>query len=78
MRSLIMAPLGAAVLALAACGGNGDKPVRDLAIYCQFHDCHCRKPGITLFSSAEKAELLWRQNGDAYCPDGFEIREGKE
>ena len=62
----------ALVLALGACGGERpDREAPDLALACQTRDCVCASEPETLFVAETKTEILWRPNGDAYCPDGF-------
>ena len=61
----------AAVLALAACGGGPSPGPPDLALACQTMDCVCSAPPASVFGTRRSAEVLWRANGDAYCPDGF-------
>ena len=70
-RALLAAALLAAPLA-----GCADAP-RDrglLAHACQTRPCACEAPGTELFGGPETAGVLWRPNGDAYCPAGFALK----
>lgn len=58
---------GAALVA-GACGGG--KP--DLSLACQMRPCVC-KPEKGLFGGVD-GEVLFKQNGDAYCPKGQALR----
>jgi hypothetical protein len=71
------------LLLLAACAG-GPAGGPDLALYCQVKACVCRPAGRI---KPAPAAVLWRANGDAYCPadhrltpiegkDGFKRRYG--
>ena len=64
----------ALVLALGACGGAGsDRKAPDLALACQTRDCICAAGADTPFAERRETDVLWRANGDAYCPDGFAL-----
>ena len=59
---------------LAGCGGAeqaGKAP--DLALACQTMDCVCSESEVGLFEKRRTVEILWRANGDAYCPEGFAL-----
>ncbi|MEX2453716.1 MAG: hypothetical protein WD470_03375 [Rhodospirillaceae bacterium] len=68
-------PAAALVLTLAACGGRGDDsgpPQLNLA--CQIVPCECVQEGGGMFLTRDKAELVWKENGDAACPAGYMLR----
>lgn len=52
-----------ALLLLSACA-QSDEAKRNLALACQTTSCVCLPEG----------PVLWRQNGDAYCPEGQVLR----
>ena len=61
-------------LSLAGCGGAeraGVDPAVNLALACQTMACTCSAETGRLFGRTETTEILWRANGDAYCPKGF-------
>ncbi|MDE0060598.1 MAG: hypothetical protein OXI22_09425 [Defluviicoccus sp.] len=73
-RAAAVSLAAALVLALGACGGDGPaRKAPDLALACQTMDCVCTGDPETLFAAERKTEVLWRANGDAYCPDGFAL-----
>jgi hypothetical protein len=67
------------VFLVAAC--QGPAPKADPALTCQLTACTCVSLDRPFFSSTRKTEtteVLWRQNGAAYCPEGFELQPPKE
>ena len=59
------------VLALAGCTGTkaGDP---DLALACELRTCACLAENASIFATKrETTDILWRDNGEAYCPEGF-------
>ena len=59
---------------LAACGSTERAKVEripNLALACQTMECTCSAQTGSLFRKTKTTELLWRSNGDAYCPEGF-------
>ena len=57
---------------LTACSAT--EPARkapNLALACQTMDCICTAKATGLFDKRREADVRWRANGDAYCPDGF-------
>ena len=45
-----------------------------MEIACQFKPCVCAEADAPLLIDAEEVEVKWREeNGDAYCPDGYEL-----
>ena len=64
---------------LAAC--QGAPPKGDPTLTCQLATCTCVSLDRPFFGSTKKAEtteVLWRENGAAYCPDGFELQPPKK
>ena len=75
MKRAITASTAAALcLALAACGSTGRAKVErvsNLALACQTMECTCSAETGSLFGKTKATQILWRPNGDAYCPEGF-------
>ena len=75
LHRAITASLAAALsLSLAACGSTGRAGAErapNLALACQTMACTCSAETSTLFGRTKTTEILWRANGDAYCPKGF-------
>ena len=71
-RAITVSTAAALVLLLAACAGGQTGPgAPNLALACQTMDCVCSEKSRGLFRAPRSAEVLWRANGDAYCPEGF-------
>ena len=77
LQRAIAASLAATLsLSLAACGSTGragPESVPNLALACQTMACTCSAETGRLFGKTKTTEILWRANGDAYCPDGFAL-----
>ncbi len=58
---------------LAACAEREESNV-DLTLTCQLSKCICAGPEKLFLQEDEPEPLLWRENGDAYCPDGLELK----
>ena len=63
---------------LAACGmfTKKDPSQSELGHGCQIVKCTCEKPREGLLaglSKPETGEVLWRQDGTAYCPEGMRL-----
>lgn len=68
-------------LSLAACGGAKRAEVEkvpNLALACQTMACTCSAKTGSIFEKKRAAEILWRANGDAYCPEGFVLEPVKK
>ena len=61
----------ALMLGLGAC--QQPEPAAELAIGCQVKGCSCVGARSSFFGPPETHEVLWRDNGEAYCPDGFRL-----
>ncbi len=73
-RAIIASTAAALCLALAACGSSERGKVErapNLALACQTMECTCSAETGSLFGKAKTSQILWRANGDAYCPEGF-------
>lgn len=62
------------LLLLTACT-LGSKPLKNPELACQTIPCVCEEDDASIFEDAEQAKILWRKNGDAYCPDGFHLEK---
>ena len=82
MKRAITASMAAALsLALAACGSSERAKVErvsNLALACQTMECTCSAETGSLFGKTKTTEILWRRNGDAYCPEGFVLEPVKK
>jgi hypothetical protein len=66
---------------LTACGmfdqfTRRDPNQAELGHGCQILKCTCEKPRESLlpdFSKPETADVQWRQDGTAYCPEGTQL-----
>ena len=68
-------PLSVLLLALTvACAGGEAEPEVDMALACQLTACVCAGEDKLFFERVEPEPVLWRDNGDAYCPEGLELR----
>ena len=73
-RAIAVSLAAALPLFLAACGGTehaAGKRAPNLALACQTMACACSAVSGSLFGKTETTGILWRANGDAYCPKGF-------
>lgn len=58
---------------LTACS-QASQPSPDLAKICQVRKCTCTESASGIFRAPDATDLLWRANGDAYCPADYELR----
>lgn len=70
-RGAIAVVVCVAAIASGACT-RAKEP--DLALVCQLKKCVCKPLGYTLFTKSDDREVLWKQNGDAYCAKGYVLR----
>lgn len=61
-------------LALLACSSDTETQAR-LEVACAVRKCECVSQEPVVFSAPERHEVLWRDNGNAYCPAGFALAE---
>lgn len=64
------------LLALAACGSNSaieEKPA-DLRLACKTLPCDCVETADGLFMTRKTTDIAWKENGDPYCPAGYQLR----
>jgi hypothetical protein len=62
---------------LAACAEN-EKSKADLALACQLNTCICAGPDKLFVKKADPEPVLWKENGDAYCPEGLKLKLANE
>ncbi|MGF1608359.1 MAG: hypothetical protein ACFCUQ_03120 [Kiloniellales bacterium] len=60
-------------LALTACAATKESDPA-LAHACQLKPCICAPAQTVLFRRDDNVPLQWKQNGDAYCPEGYVLR----
>ena len=68
MRAIL---LSAILGALAGCAGE---PGPDLGLACAVAKCACAHEGFLTRGKGEPSPVLWKENGNAYCPDGQALR----
>ena len=71
-RAITISTAAALALWLAACETGPGTP--DLALACQTMDCVCGEESRGIFRTPRSADVLWRVNGDAYCPEWFVLK----
>ena len=61
-----------AILALtAACTVEEDEAPVELSLACQLEKCVCVHPDRAFYEKPDPQPVLWKDNGDAYCPEGL-------
>ena len=45
----------------------------NLALYCQVKACICKPATLRFGQSTAPVPLLWRTNGEAYCPPDYRL-----
>lgn len=66
------------ILILVGLTGCAREPDPSLALACQITKCVCTPQKGWFSKKNEPAPVLWRLNGDAYCPDGHVLRRAAE
>ena len=71
----ILLAAGLTVL-LAGCGSSppAEETARRMAGACQTKYCSCQREDVGILTRIRKAPVLWRLNGDAYCPEGYVLK----
>ena len=59
------------LLAAGCARENASGP--DLALYCQVKACICTPTTLRFGQSAAPVAMLWRTNGEAYCPPDYRL-----
>ncbi len=75
MRVLIL--LTMILVLAAACAGREQAKV-DLTLACQLAKCVCTGADKLFFKREEPQAVLWTDDGNAYCPDGFKLELAKD
>lgn len=66
-----------ALVILAAC--SGQKPgAANMALACQTTPCACVSENKSLLRKDKIVDVLWKINGDAFCPKGFALEKTAE
>jgi hypothetical protein len=65
---------GTTLTSLAGCALGVSTEGGSLAGACQLRTCECAKPRGPLGTFADIQPVQWRDNGDAVCPDGYQLR----
>ena len=68
---------GMGVLAACASGDPGAS-APNMALACQTTFCACVGKSDSFLRKAKTTEVLWRLNGDAYCPTEFTLEKVKK
>lgn len=61
------------IFALAAGCAQERDPGPDLTLYCQVKNCVCRRAKLTFGEGAKPVAVLWRADGEAYCPPDYRL-----
>ena len=64
---------GIVLCALGACAGDPEID-RDMELACVTVACECVTPSFSPFDRKPPEAVLWRDNGNAYCPEGQVLR----
>lgn len=62
---------------LVSCASDEEIQSR-LAVACAVKKCICEAEDKPVFSAPERRDVLWQDNGNAYCPRGFALAEHVE
>jgi hypothetical protein len=74
-----MMALAAIPLALALVGCSAERATTaSLAGACQFKPCVCASTKALFWQAAETVPVLWKENGDAYCPPDYALLRASE
>ena len=71
MRSLALVLVAVSMCGCTAPEGRGSN--ERLAGACQVRRCVCGPEGWSSFMASGGVQVLWRENGDAYCPPGYKL-----
>lgn len=73
MRARRLSRIAIAAILAGCTGAPAQEGQPELAKACAVRACECVSRTTPIFRERERAPLQWRQNGDAYCPDGFKL-----
>lgn len=76
VRATALASLTAVLFLAAACGSSEtpEQEAERMALACQTKFCACEQERVGILTKVERVPILWRLNGDAYCPEGYVLR----
>jgi hypothetical protein len=70
-------PLVLVAMVMAACATE-ETAESDLRLTCQLNKCICAPPPRAFLAPGPPKPVQWRDNGDAYCPEGYQLKLDKE
>lgn len=70
-------PLVLVALVMAACAAE-ETAEGDMRLTCQLNKCICAPPSRAFLASKPSEPVLWKDNGDAYCPEGYQLKRAEE
>ncbi len=64
----------------ASLAGCAIEPIPGMELKCQMTKCVCvpTQAGFPAQYGATSVPVLWKENGDAYCPQDYVLREAPE
>ena len=66
------------LLALVAACAADKTAETDLRLTCQLNKCVCAAPERVFLAAQPDKPVQWKENGDAYCPEGYQLELAKE
>jgi hypothetical protein len=73
-KKTFIVALAAIPLALALVGCSVERETKaSLAGACQFKPCVCADTKALFWQTADTVPLLWKENGEAYCPPDYAL-----
>ena len=66
------------LMVLAAACASDETAETDMRLTCQLSKCVCAGPPRVFVASEPPKPVQWRENGDAYCPEGYELKLAKD
>lgn len=76
MRVLFV--LSATLALTAACNTAENEHALNLPLACQLEKCVCAHPDRHFYEKPNPEPVLWKENGDAYCPEGLVLEQAKK
>jgi hypothetical protein len=64
-------------MVMAGCAAE-ETAETDLRLTCQLNKCICASPPRAFLAPEPDKPVLWKDNGDAYCPEGYQLKLAKE
>ncbi|MEQ8344625.1 MAG: hypothetical protein RIB84_28405 [Sneathiellaceae bacterium] len=67
---------GTMAMLLAGCGSSlsPEAQAKRMAGACQTRYCSCQQEELGILTKTLKVPVEWRLNGDAYCPEGYQLK----